>query len=81
MRKPSRKKYRKYDQTKSAVADPLLISIRDAANRLNIGHSMMYQILASGKLKARKLGARRLIAMADLHDFAKALPVDQRAQP
>jgi excisionase family DNA binding protein len=62
------------------MVDPLLVSIPEAAGILGIGKSTLFELLAAGKIKARKLGARSLIAVTDLEEYARTLPVRQTGE-
>ena len=45
---------------------PLAVSVEDAARVIGYSRSGVYELIASGDLKAFKLGRRRLILMAEL---------------
>ncbi|MCU1750069.1 helix-turn-helix domain-containing protein [Pseudomonas sp. 6D_7.1_Bac1] len=45
---------------------PLSVSVEDAARIVGYSRSGVYELIASGDLKAFKLGRRRLILMAEL---------------
>lgn len=45
-----------------------LLSIPDAAQRLGIGRSLLYQEIAAGNLRTVKVGRRRLVPAAALRD-------------
>ncbi|AMB86675.1 DNA-binding protein [Pseudomonas agarici] len=45
---------------------PLSVSVEDAAKIVGYSRSGVYELIASGDLKAFKLGRRRLILMAEL---------------
>jgi excisionase family DNA binding protein len=45
---------------------PLSLSVEDAARVVGYSRSGVYELIASGELKAFKLGRRRLILMAEL---------------
>jgi excisionase family DNA binding protein len=45
---------------------PLAVSVEDAARVVGYSRSGVYELIASGDLKAFKLGRRRLILMAEL---------------
>lgn len=44
-------------------------SIREAAQRLGIGRSLLYRLLDAGEIKTAKIGARRLIPADALNEF------------
>jgi excisionase family DNA binding protein len=45
---------------------PLVVSISEAARRLSLGRTKVYELIASGQLKTLKLGRRTLITMASV---------------
>ncbi|MCL9654712.1 MULTISPECIES: helix-turn-helix domain-containing protein [Pseudomonas] len=45
---------------------PLSVSVEDAARIVGYSRSGVYELIASGNLKAFKLGRRRLILMTEL---------------
>jgi excisionase family DNA binding protein len=49
-------------------------SIAEACAAAGIGRTKLYQAIADGSLKARKLGKRTLILRDDLYQFLAALP-------
>ncbi|KPM53345.1 hypothetical protein ACG83_21665 [Frankia sp. R43] len=53
--------------------DRLLLSTPDAAARLNIGRSTLYDLIRSGALPTVKIGRRRLVAVDDLARYAASL--------
>lgn len=50
------------------------LSVDDACKIAGIGRTKVYQAIAEGRLKARKMGKRTLILRGDLHCFLQALP-------
>ena len=50
------------------------LSIADACIIAGIGRTKIYEAIASGTLKARKFGKRRIILRSDLHAFLAGLP-------
>lgn len=52
--------------------DELLIDVREAARRLSLGRTEVYQMVLSGELASIKRGRRRLIAVIDLEDWVAA---------
>lgn len=42
-------------------ADRLLVSVEEAARRLSVGRSLMYELIASGQVRSIKHGRRRLV--------------------
>lgn len=51
--------------------DALLLSPIEAARRLGIGRSTLYELLASGEVESLHIGRRRLIASAALVEFVE----------
>jgi excisionase family DNA binding protein len=49
-------------------------SVEKFGRAFNIGRSTVYEEIRSGRLKARKVGARTLIAHEDAMAWLKALP-------
>jgi excisionase family DNA binding protein len=49
--------------------EPLLLSVRDAARRLNIGRDCCYSLVREGRLRSISVGNRRLIPKAELEAF------------
>ena len=60
---------------------PLGLTVPEAAKVAGVGRSTVYEELASGRLKARKLGRRTIILEADLRDWLAALPAMKSVQP
>jgi excisionase family DNA binding protein len=59
-----------------AVADQLLAySPANAARQAGISRSRLYELIAAGKLPARKLGHRTLILRGDLERYLDSLPL------
>lgn len=57
---------------------PLAHRIPDACQRLSIGRTMLYQLIASGELRTIKIGTRTLVPEADLQKIiADRLAVSQ----
>ena len=52
----------------------LAISIAEAARRLGLGRTRVYELIGEGRLKIRKCGRRSLVAVADLERFVDELP-------
>jgi excisionase family DNA binding protein len=50
------------------------LSIAEACAAAGIGRTKLYEAIADGRLKARKLGKRTLILRDDLRQFLAALP-------
>jgi excisionase family DNA binding protein len=54
------------------MEDKLLVSRREAAERLSISERAVDYLIAGGALRTRRIGARVLIPNADLRQFAGA---------
>ena len=54
--------------------DPLAVSIAQACLISGLSRPTLYRRIATGQLRTRKLGARTLILIADLHAFLVDLP-------
>jgi excisionase family DNA binding protein len=52
----------------------LAYSILDAAKASGLGRSTLYELIAAGKIEARKMGARTLIPVDSLRRFIESLP-------
>jgi excisionase family DNA binding protein len=52
----------------------------EAASVYGVGRNLIYEQIAAGNLKARKAGARTLIAAADLAAWFEALPPAAKAK-
>ena len=53
----------------------LSYSINDACDEINCGRTKIYQEIAAGKIKVRKLGKRTIILEDDLQSYLNSLPV------
>lgn len=54
--------------------DPLAHSIDGATKALNCGRTKLYQLLAEGRIKAKKLGSKTLIPHSELARLLESLP-------
>jgi excisionase family DNA binding protein len=50
------------------------LSIEQACAVASLGKTKLYEIVAAGTLKTRRLGRRRLILVTDLRSFLRSLP-------
>ena len=50
------------------------LTVAEASHVAGIGRTKLYEAMADGRLKARKMGKRRLIFRDDLRKFLQALP-------
>ncbi|MFN3699972.1 MAG: helix-turn-helix transcriptional regulator [Alphaproteobacteria bacterium] len=53
---------------------PLSLSIEEVLTATGLGRTKLYQLISSGKLKARKIGKRTIILQEDLQAFLANLP-------
>ena len=61
------------DEAMSATGEQLLLRPTEAAQRLGIGRSKVYELMASGELRSVKIGAARRVSATALADFVAAL--------
>lgn len=54
---------------------PLALTITQAVTVSGIGRTMIFELIKTGKLKARKVGRRTLIATSDLREMIDNLPL------
>lgn len=54
----------------------LLLSTPDAAARLNIGRSTLYDLIRAGRLATVRVGRRRLVPVEDLARYVASLQAD-----
>jgi excisionase family DNA binding protein len=62
------------------TSDQLLLTVEQAAHILNVGRTMMYQLIQSEQLFSVKIGKKRLVPGTALEDYVSAL-VGQEACP
>ena len=60
------------------VTEPYALSIEEAANFCGIGRTKLYELIKKGAIKARKLGRRTILPVADLKEFVESLPLAGR---
>jgi excisionase family DNA binding protein len=53
--------------------DKMLLTVDEAAQRLSVGRSLLYERLLRGELLSVKVGRRRLVPGAALDEFVKRL--------
>jgi excisionase family DNA binding protein len=53
--------------------EPFLLTVEEAAQRLRIGRTMMFELIRTGQVKSVKLGTLRRIRPADLQAYADQL--------
>jgi excisionase family DNA binding protein len=56
------------------MVEKLAYSPREATEAASVGKTRLYAAIASGALKSRKLGRKRLILRDDLQSWLKELP-------
>lgn len=49
--------------------EPLAYSVKGACSALSIGRTLLYELIAKGKIETRKVGGRTLIPAASIHRF------------
>lgn len=57
-----------------ATAERLAFSAQEAAAAIGVGRTRFHQMLASGEIKSRKMGRKRMILRADLLAWLAGLP-------
>lgn len=62
------------------MAERLLLTVKEAAERLALGRSMAYRLIQSGALRSVKVGAARRVLVSDLEDFVQHLREDEDGQ-
>lgn len=55
------------------MADELFMSVREAARRLAVSRTTVYELIGDGELRIVKLGSRTLVPVAELMRFAAEL--------
>lgn len=53
---------------------PIAVTVARAAELCGLSKATLYRSIAAGQLRTRKLGARTLILIVDLHAFLVDLP-------
>jgi excisionase family DNA binding protein len=62
-------------------SDKLLLTVEEAARRLSIGRSHLYEHLLRGSLRSVRIGRSRRIACRDLESFIEGLLLDSADTP
>ena len=58
----------------TATTEPrLLLRVDEAGHRLNLGRTVMYELIRSGRLRSVKVGKLRLIPSSALAEFVDQL--------
>ena len=55
---------------------PKALSIEQVCRVSGVGKTKLYELIAAGTLKSRKVGRRRLVLLTDLNDFLQSLPTE-----
>lgn len=63
------------------MPDQLLLTVEEAAGRLSIGRSRLYQLLNDGMLESLQLGRSRRIPAYALEAFVERLRAEQTPPP
>lgn len=53
--------------------DALLLTVEEAARRLRIGRTQMYQLLSNGAVESVCIGRLRRVPVESLHDYVSTL--------
>jgi excisionase family DNA binding protein len=64
------------DPQQAPTVEPLLITMEEAARRLSVGRTLIYQQVRRGKLPSIRVGRCRRIALIDLERFVEHLRED-----
>jgi excisionase family DNA binding protein len=51
-----------------------IVTVQEACAILRMGRTTLYEMLATGRLRARKLGSRTVFRRSDIDEFLKNLP-------
>ncbi len=51
----------------------LLLTVREAAERLSLGRSLTYQLITSGEIDSVTIGRARRVPVAALEDYVRRL--------
>lgn len=55
------------------MEDRLLLTVKEAAQRLALGRSFVYQLLQRGTLRSVTIGRSRRVLVSDLEEFVRRL--------
>jgi excisionase family DNA binding protein len=55
------------------IPEPIVDSVSDAAIRLGLSRTTLYELIASGRLRSVKIGKRRLIPRDAQHELLAGL--------
>lgn len=63
------------DTTGNVVSiEPLALNVRSAAAYIGVGRTKIFELIAEGKIDARKAGTRTLVTVASLKAYLASLP-------
>lgn len=57
----------------SPPTTPIFVSPKEAARLLSLSRSRVYELMDAGAIESTRIGARRVIPVSSLHDFAAQL--------
>ena len=57
----------------TAKLAPVLVSVEDAATALGVRRTTAWELVRSGALRSTRIGARRLVPVAAIHEYAERL--------
>jgi len=60
------------------MQDPLLLTVDQCAERLNLGRSLTYRFIQTGELASIKLGRARRVPRQSLEEFVQRLLVESK---
>lgn len=63
--------------TSNIQIQPEALSVEQACKASTLGKTKIYELIATGALKARRVGRRRLILLTDLRELLQSLPLDE----
>jgi excisionase family DNA binding protein len=58
--------------------DRLLLTVEEAADRLGIGRSLMYELISGGQVASIRVGRLRRIPQESLTDYVRAMRAEAR---
>jgi excisionase family DNA binding protein len=61
------------DSQQAPAVEPLLITMEEAARRLSVGRTLIYQQVRRGNLPSIRVGRCRRIALVDLERYVEQL--------
>lgn len=65
----------------AASPTPIFVSVPEACTILGVGRTQMFALLAAKAVQRVKIGAKTLVPMESLEQFAARLISEQSAQP